>query len=86
MFTQLGGEVVGMTGVPEVVFAREAGLCYAAVCVVTNYAAGVQGEPLTMEEVGERMEARRGDLLRLLEATARRLPAPGVCACRGPAL
>ena len=30
-----------MTGVPEVILAREAGLCYAAVGVVANYAAGL---------------------------------------------
>ena len=37
MFAQLGGDVVGMTNVPEVVLARELGICYATVAVVTNY-------------------------------------------------
>ncbi len=43
MFRRLGGDLVGMTGVPEVVLAREAGICYAAVALVTNWAAGFQG-------------------------------------------
>lgn len=36
MFAQLGGDVVGMTGVPEVVLAREMGMCYGAMAIVTR--------------------------------------------------
>ena len=43
----LGGDLVGMTLVPEVFLARELELCYAAVCYVVNYAEGVQGPPLS---------------------------------------
>jgi purine nucleoside phosphorylase len=32
--------MVGMTGMPEAALARELGLCYAAIAVVVNYAAG----------------------------------------------
>lgn len=35
-----GGHIVGMTGMPEAGLAREAGLSYAAVAVVANWAAG----------------------------------------------
>jgi len=35
-----GADVVGMTGMPEAVLAREIGLAYAAIAVVANYAAG----------------------------------------------
>ncbi|MGH8747469.1 MAG: S-methyl-5'-thioinosine phosphorylase [Burkholderiales bacterium] len=35
-----GADVVGMTGMPEAVLARELGLEYAAIAVVANYAAG----------------------------------------------
>lgn len=51
MFAQLGGDVVGMTGVPEVVLANELGLAYATIAVVTNFAAGISKQPLTHEEV-----------------------------------
>ena len=37
-----GAHMVGMTGMPEASLARELGLCYAAVAVVVNYAAGRQ--------------------------------------------
>jgi 5'-methylthioadenosine phosphorylase len=43
MFSQLGGDVVGMTGVPEIPMARELGLHYAAVAYSINYAAGLVG-------------------------------------------
>lgn len=35
-----GATIVGMTGMPEAVLARELGLCYAAIAVVANHAAG----------------------------------------------
>lgn len=35
-----GADVVGMTGMPEAALAREMGLCYAAIAVVVNHAAG----------------------------------------------
>ena len=41
MFHSLGGTVVGMTGLPEVVLARELSMCYASVCMVTNHAASI---------------------------------------------
>lgn len=47
-----GGTVAGMTGVPEVTLAAEAGLRYAALSLVVNPAAGVRpGEPITMDEM-----------------------------------
>ena len=35
-----GADMVGMTGMPEAALARELGLCYATIAVVTNHAAG----------------------------------------------
>jgi 5'-methylthioadenosine phosphorylase len=35
-----GADMVGMTGMPEAALARELGLCYAALAVVVNHAAG----------------------------------------------
>ena len=55
MFRQLGGDVVGMTGVPEVVLAREANLCYALVAIVANWAAGLSREPLSQDAVTQAM-------------------------------
>jgi 5'-methylthioadenosine phosphorylase len=52
MFRRLGCDVVGMTGFPEVVLARELEMCYASICYVSNMAAGIQ-QRLTAFEVSE---------------------------------
>ena len=49
-------DVVGMTGIPETVLAKEAGLCYASLCLITNPACGLaekSEEILTSEEIAE---------------------------------
>jgi 5'-methylthioinosine phosphorylase len=48
-----GCDLVGMTSMPEAALAREAGLPYASVAVVANWAAGVSGEPITMAAIEE---------------------------------
>ncbi|MGI6034681.1 MAG: S-methyl-5'-thioadenosine phosphorylase [Limnochordia bacterium] len=82
MFAQLGGDVVGMTNVPEVVLARELGICYATVTVVTNYGAGIAPVPLSHDEVGKVMTKNSKDLRRLLQTTMELVP-PGEGACCG---
>lgn len=44
MFKNLGGDVVGMTTVPEVVFAKELGMCYSTIGIITNWCTGISGE------------------------------------------
>ena len=57
MFRTLGGDLVGMTNVPEVVLAREAEMCYATISIVTNFAAGMSANPLTHKEVLDMMQS-----------------------------
>ncbi len=82
MFAQLGGDVVGMTGVPEVVLAREAGICYASVGVATNYAAGLADEALSADEVYELMDEVRPSLFELLREALSRIDPDTICSCR----
>ena len=63
MFKMLGGDLVGMTGVPEVTLARERGICYNSICIVSNYAAGIHEHTLTIDEVFEMVSERKSDLL-----------------------
>lgn len=44
MFKQLGGDVVGMTNVPEVVLAKELGMCYSTIGIISNWCTGFKGE------------------------------------------
>jgi 5'-methylthioadenosine phosphorylase len=66
-FRQMGWHVVNMTNYPEAVLAKEAGIPYGAVALITDYDAGVDGqEPVTMEAVFARMAenvARVRDLI-----------------------
>jgi len=81
-FRVLGGDLVGMTGVPEVVLARELAMCYATVCVVTNYAAGIMGSrKLTHTEVKEIFNKRIGDIKRVVIKAIERIPEERKCFC-----
>jgi 5'-methylthioadenosine phosphorylase len=65
-FALLGGDVVGMTLVPEVVLARELQIHYAALSVVTNPAAGIVGRRLTSEEVIRMMKTKEGEIKKVI--------------------
>jgi len=81
MFGMLGGDVVGMTSVPEVVLARELGMCYATIAMVTNYGAGISPQPLSHQEVLDFMSANVSNLRRLLMTAVERIPAERHCHC-----
>ena len=67
MYKILGGDVVGMTGVPEVVLANEKKIGYASVVIATNWAAGMQ--PKVSHEEVLRVMKRSGKVVkRLIEA------------------
>jgi len=61
-YAQWGADVVGMTGVPEVVLARELGMCYVSLCLVTNFAAGMSAGPITSAEIEQIAQAQRAAL------------------------
>ena len=69
MFQRLGADLVGMTSVPEVVLARELGMCYASIGMVTNEAAGIATHPLTHAEVMESMKELGVKVAQLIQAT-----------------
>ncbi|MHA1836036.1 MAG: MTAP family purine nucleoside phosphorylase, partial [Candidatus Odinarchaeia archaeon] len=69
MFKLLGGDVVGMTALPEAVLSRELGMCYASISLVSNYAAGITDKKLTFEEVIEVFENNKNKLLNVLQET-----------------
>lgn len=79
MFQQWGGSVVGMTNVPEVVLAREMGLCYAVICIVTNYAAGLTGNVLSHQEVLDMMGEKKRQIQHILEKMIVALPQDKKC-------
>ena len=53
MFQLWGGDVVGMTLVPEVCLAKEVGISYSSLAMVTDFDAWREGDHVTVEQVGK---------------------------------
>ena len=70
MYDKVGGDVVGMTGIPEVVLARELNMHYAAVAYSINWAAGLEEK---MEFASGNMTEIREKLTSLLVRTLQEL-------------
>jgi 5'-methylthioadenosine phosphorylase len=77
-----GWTIVGMTGHPEAVLARELALCYTPLCLVTDTDAGVdEGEGVTHEEVMTVFAENLTRMRSLLFSVIERMPAERDCAC-----
>ena len=70
LYRQWGADVIGMTGMPEAVLARELALPYACLALVVNPAAGKSAGVITMAEIdrvlGEGIEKVKKVLVRML--------------------
>ena len=86
-FQRNGWRIIGMTAMPEAGLARELGLCYTTLALVTDLDAGVDaGEGVTHAEVLAAFAANLPRLRDLLVATVDRLPdEPGDCGCAAAA-
>jgi 5'-methylthioadenosine phosphorylase len=81
-YSAQGWSIVGMTGHPEAVLARELGLCFTAIALVTDLDAGVEaGEGVTHAEVLEVFAKNVGRLRTLLFDVVAAMPSVRVCAC-----
>ena len=80
MLRKLGGDIVGMTGAPEVFLARELEMCYSAVCFVSNKAAGMQ-QRLPAVEVMNVGKGVMPSMLELLRNAVERIPLERTCMC-----
>ncbi|MEN2419802.1 S-methyl-5'-thioadenosine phosphorylase [Streptomyces rimosus] len=81
-----GWSVVGMTGHPEAVLARELGLCYTSLTLVTDLDAGTEaGQGVSHAEVLEVFGRNVGRLREVLFDAVGALPAASgrVCGCGG---
>jgi 5'-methylthioadenosine phosphorylase len=78
----LGGDLVGMTGLPEAAIARELAVCYTSIAIVTDLDAGFEsGEGVTMTQVFEQFGRSIEALKSLLLDVVDRLPRDD-CSCR----
>ncbi len=85
MFGQLGGDIVGTPLVPEVIFAREAEMCYASISGVINYGAGLAPAVVHVGEGSMFDFYQTSGLQQQIEAATlaalEYLPAERTCAC-----
>ena len=65
MYRNMGGDVVGMTNVPEVVLAKELGMCYAAAGIVTNWCTGISSEDIAIHDITAAMNKNKQALTSL---------------------
>lgn len=79
---KVGADLVGMTGLPEAVLAREQEMCYASICTVTNYAAGIAESKLTATEVLEIVAENREKLRRMLARSVNLVSRDRRCGCK----
>lgn len=69
-----GAHLVGMTAMPEAALAREAGLDYASLCVVANWAAGCgDAAVITMDEIHAHLKEGMQAVRRVIAAFLSRL-------------
>jgi 5'-methylthioadenosine phosphorylase len=62
----MGADMVGMTGMPEAVLARELEICFGGISVITNLAAGITGQRLSTSEVIDTMKSSTGKVTAIL--------------------
>jgi len=76
------GDVVGMTGYPEVVLAREAQLCYASLCIITNPACGISGtKSVVASEINDQMLKCREDIREIIYQAMQKFTVERSCIC-----
>ena len=84
-FTKQGWDVINMTQYPEVVLAREQELCYLNISLVTDYDAGLEGDPsvkpVSHGEVIRVFDRNLENLRKLLAQIVKRMPKERTCDC-----
>jgi 5'-methylthioadenosine phosphorylase len=85
LWNRLGMDIVGMTNGTEAVLARELGICYAVIGLVTDLAAGLQETPPDLETHKHVVQDNLRRLRDLALATLKALPASRRCPCASQA-
>lgn len=76
-FSRMGWEVINMTQYPECYLAREQGICYANIALITDYDAGLEGRddipPVTHEAVLEVFNANNDKIRNMVFEIIKRI-------------
>jgi 5'-methylthioadenosine phosphorylase len=84
MFRMLGADIINMTTLPEVIFAREAKMCYSLIGMNTDYDCWKDDEePVTWEMIVTRMQQNVSNVKKLLLKVIPQVKKlDSVCKCR----
>jgi len=86
-YSKMGWEVINMTQYPECYLAREMGICYVNISLITDYDAGLEGRediaPVTEQEVLRVFEENNEKVKKMLLEMIRNIdPAKDNCCCK----
>lgn len=85
LFASQGGDIINMTIYPEVVLARELGMCYVNIGLVTDYDVGLIGhkniKPVTIKEVLKIFNENNQKVKDLIFEIIKNLPQERKCGC-----
>lgn len=88
-YAQAGWDIIGMTQYPELILARELGMCYSTVAVVTDYDAGLaeapEVEPVSHEQVLEVFAQNIETVRSAIGEMVGTIPKTRSCACAASA-
>ncbi|MBW2975481.1 S-methyl-5'-thioadenosine phosphorylase [Candidatus Woesearchaeota archaeon] len=82
LWRQWKADVVNMSTVPECVLAREAGLCYAAVVMSTDYDCWREGEAVDIQMVLKTFKQNAENVVKLFLKTIPKIKDNPECSCR----
>ena len=68
-----GCHMAGMTSLPEAALARELGLDYAGIAVISNYCAGITGQPLSEDDIADTLREPMQQVRKLVKAVSEKL-------------
>lgn len=81
-FSRQGWQVVNMTQYPEVALARELGMCYVNISLITDFDAGLdQEEGVEVTDILQVMAANNDRLRALIQRLVPRIPVQRSCSC-----
>jgi 5'-methylthioadenosine phosphorylase len=85
-YSNQGWEVINMTQYPEVALARELGLCYVNLALITDYDVGLEGQagirPVTVDEVIRVLQDNNDRVRHLIQRLVPSLTGHRTCPCQ----
>jgi 5'-methylthioadenosine phosphorylase len=84
LYKSWGMDVIGMTNLQEAKLAREAGICYATLAMVTDYDCWIEGDPegeVSVEMIVQNLNKNISVAQEMIRKTVQKIPAERDCEC-----